>query len=127
MRMENRHHVIIEQMTSDFERIEVIGADALRAARSAWASIGDLPTEVAVELRREILDLRKIVETSAMLKEESRHLIGSLLRQLDDRQERIDVVLRYPLFGHLQEAVKHSQRVADLVTAERHIGKARGF
>lgn len=127
MRLENRHHVIVEQMTSDFERIEVIGAEALRAARGAWASIGDLPTDVAVELRREIQDLRQIVETNAMLKQESRQLIGGLLRQLNDRQERIAVEMRYPLLGHLQEAIKHSQRVADLVTAERHIGKARGF
>lgn len=122
-----RHHVTIEQITSDFERIEVIGAESLRAARAAWASIGDLPTEVAVELRREIADLRKIVETNAMLKQESRDLVSILLRLLEDRRERIEFVMQYPLFGHLHEAVKHSQRVADLVTAERHIGKARGF
>lgn len=122
-----RHHVIVEQITSDFERIEVIGAEALRAARGAWASIGDLPTDVAVELNREIGDLRQIVETSAMLKQESRHLIGILLRQLEDRRERIEVERQYPLFGHLHEAVKHSQRVADLITAERHVGRARGF
>lgn len=127
MRMENKHHITVEQVATDFERIEVIGADALLAARNAWASIDDLPTEIAVELHREIADLRQIVNANAMLKEVSRHLIGSLLRQLEDRRERVDPSARYPLFEHLHNAVRLSQRVADLVNAERHIGKSRGF
>lgn len=127
MKVDSRYHITVEQVATDFERIEVIGADALLAARNAWASIDDLPTEVAVELRREITDLRQVVEKNAMLQETSRHLLRDLLRLLEIRRDRIDPSERYPLVEHLHNAVKLSQRVADLINAERHIGKARGF
>ena len=90
MRSENMHHVTLETKASDFERIEVIGADALLAARIALDWIGDLPTEIAVELHRKIEALRQIVETSAMLKEPSRHLVDDLIRHLEARRNGID-------------------------------------
>ena len=125
MRSENKHHISLEQISSDFERIEVIGADALLAACNAWGSIGDLPTDVAVELHRKIEDLRQIVESNAMLKEASRHLVSDLIRELDNRQDQF--VLRFPLIDQLRTAVRYSQRVADLIAAERHVGRSRGI
>lgn len=125
MRSENKHHITLEQISSDFERIEVIGADALLAACNAWGSIGDLPTDVAVELHRKIEDLRQIVESNAMLKEASRHLVSDLIRELDNRQDQF--VLRFPLIDQLRTAVRYSQRVADLIAAERHVGRSRGI
>lgn len=120
-----RHHVTLETVGSDFERIEVIGADALFAARNAWNLIGNLPGEIAVELKREIVDLRWIVEADAMLAETSRNLLRDLIRLLEDRRERTDPALHHPLIDCLHDAVRQSQRVADLIAAERHVGRAR--
>lgn len=127
MRVDSRYHVIMESKATDFERIEVIGADALLAARIAWDWIGDLPTEIAVDLHRKIEPLRQIVETSAMLKEPSRHLVSDLIRQLEARNNETDQSLLVGIFDQLRSALKHSQRVADLITAERHVGRARGI
>ena len=123
----NKHHVTLETKTSDFERIEVIGADALLAARNAWDSIDDLPTDVAVDLDHKIRALRQIVEANAMLKESSRYLVSDLLRHLEARREQIDRSHQFGIFDHLCTALRHSQRVADLITAERHIGRSRGI
>ena len=122
-----RHHVTLETIGTDFERLEDIGADALLAARNAWDLIGTLPGEIAVELKREIADLRKIVESDAMLTETSRHLLRDLIRRLEDLQEGIEPSLYHPLIDCLRGAVRQSQRVADLITAERHVGRARGL
>lgn len=127
MKIDSRYHVMLETKATDFERIEVIGADALLAARNAWSAISDLPTEIAVELHRKIEALRQIVETSAMLKEPSRHLVDDLIRHLEARRNGIDPSLQAGIFDQLRAALRHSQRVADLITAERHVGRARGI
>lgn len=127
MKVDNRYHVILESKATDFERIEVIGADALLAARIALDWIGDLPTDLSVELHRKIGALRQIVETNAMLKDTSRHLVGDLIRQLEARHNEIDQSLHVGIFDQLRTALRHSQRVADLITAERHVGRARGI
>lgn len=127
MKIDGRYHVLLETNATDFERIEVIGADALLAARNAWSAISDLPTDLAVELHRKIEDLRKIVDTNAMLKDTSRHLVSDLIGQLEARCEQIDRSLHFSLIDQLRAALRHSQRVADLITAERHVGRARGI
>mgnify|MGYP001568421474 CR=1 FL=1 len=127
MRSENMHHVTLETKASDFEGIEVIGADALLAARIALDWIGDLPTEIAVDLNRKIQGLRQIVESNAMLRDTSRHLVGDLIRHLEARHHEIDPSLQVGIFDQLRAALRHSQRVADLITAERHVGRARGI
>ena len=127
MRSENMHHVTLESQATDFERIEVIGADALLAARIALDWIGDLPTEIAVDLHRKIEALRQIVETNAMLKEPLRHLVDDLIQQLEARSDEIDRSHDIASLDPLRSALKRSQRVADLITAERHVGRSRGI
>lgn len=127
MKVDARYHVMLEMTASDFERFEVIGADALLSARNAWDAISDLPTDIAVDLHRKIEDLRQIVEINAMLKEASRHLISDLLRQLEARREHIERSRQFAIFDHLSTALRQSQRVADLITAERHVGRSRGI
>lgn len=127
MKMDSRYHVILESKATDFERIEVIGADALLAARIALDWIGDLPTEIAFDLHRKIEALRQIVDSSAILKEPSRHLVSDLIRHLEARRNEIDPSLQVGIFDQLRAALRHSQRVADLNTAERHVGRARGI
>ena len=127
MKIDSRYHVMLETKVTDFERIEVIGADALLAARNAWSAIRALPTDLAVELHRKIEDLRKIVETNAMLKDSSRHLVSDLIRLLEARRNEIDPSLQVGIFDQLRAELRHSQRVADLITAERHVGRARGI
>lgn len=118
---------MLETKAADFELIEVIGADALLAARNAWSAISDLPTDLAVELHRKIEDLRQIVETNAMLKDTSRHLVSDLIQHLEARRNEIYQSLQLGIFDQLRTALRHSQRVADLITAERHVGRSRGI
>ena len=127
MRSENMHHVTLETKASDFEGIEVIGADALLAARIALDWIGDLPTDLSVEFHRKIEGLRQIVETNAMLKDTSRHLVSDLIRHLEARRNEIDPSQDIASLDPLRTALRHSQRVADLITAERHVGRSRGI
>lgn len=127
MKVDNRYHVFLESKATDFERIEVIGADALLAARIALDWIGDLPNEIAVDLHRKIEGVRQIVETNAILKEPSRHLVSDLIRHLEARRNEIDPSQQVGIFDQLRAALRHSQRVADLITAERHVGRARGI
>ena len=127
MKVDSRYHVILESKATDFERIEVIGADALLAARIALDWIGDLPTDLSVEFHRKIEGLRQIVETNAMLKDTSRHLVSDLIRQIEARRNEIDPSQDIASLDPLRTALRHSQRVADLITAERHVGRARGI
>ncbi len=127
MKIDSRYHVMLETKAADFELIEVIGADALLAARNAWSAISDLPTDLAVELHRKIEELRQIVETNAMLKDTSRHLVSDLIQHLEARRNEIDQSLQLGIFDQLRTALRHSQRVADLITAERHVGRSRGI
>lgn len=127
MKVGSRYHVILESNATDFERIEVIGADALLAARIALDWIGELPTDLSVELHRKIEALRQIVETNAMLKEPSRHLVGDLIQRLEARRNEIDPSLQVGIFDQLRAALRHSQRVADLITAELQVGRSRGI
>ena len=52
---------------------------------------------------------------------------GTLTTVLEARRGEIDRSRQFAIFDHLCTALRQSQRVADLITAERHVGRNRGI
>lgn len=117
-----RHHLIIEIRQNDFERIEVLAADALDAARLALEALEPTTVLPLDHLR----DLRRIVEARAALTETSRHLIRDMLTGLAEHA-RADPDLCGSACDLLIRSLHLSDRVANLIAAERHIGRCRGI
>lgn len=127
MMISNKHHLTIETRATDFERVEDIGADAIRATRTALEWCSRLSGDEAHDFRREIADLRQIVERRSALTRDGRHSLRAfrtiLLAQGQDGPDATPS----PLVAALSQAFAGSERVADLVAAERHVGHCRGI
>lgn len=124
----SRHQLFIEQKpTTDFERLEDIGANALVAARHALARCGALDGDIAHALRREIADLRKIAEKRSALTNDARDSLHNLVLTLKDRADVATAAAIGPVLEAVIECLTASERVADLLAAERHIGRCRGI
>ena len=118
----SRHQAAVEMRQSDFERIEEIGADAMEAARQALDAL--LRVE-SLPMLRAVDDLRRIVADRSALSQTARHLIGDALvalRELAPGDPRIGSA-----HENLVRCLRFSERVADLLAAERHIGFCRGI
>ncbi|WP_134727157.1 hypothetical protein [Paracoccus luteus] len=124
----SRHQLFIEQKpATDFERLEDIGANAIAAARHALARCGALDGDIAYALRREIADLRKIAEEGSALTKDARDSLHSLVLALKGRADADTATAIGPALEALIECITASERVADLLAAERHIGRCRGI
>ena len=81
-----RHQVQLEQSpATDFERLEDIGASAIWASRIALASADALDGNTAHALRREIAELRKIVDDRSALAKNARQSLQNLALGLQAR------------------------------------------
>lgn len=120
----SRHQVAVEMRQNDFERIEELGADAMDAARLA------LDTLVKIDgfaLSRELNDLRKIVADRAALSQTSRFLLADAVAAIHPLIETDPTGLIVVARDHLARCLRLSERVADLLAAERHVGFCRGI
>lgn len=123
-----RHHVVVEPKNStDFERLEDLGANAIGAARHALARTATLDGITAHDLRREFADLRKIVEDRSALTKDARHALHDLARLLRDRVDAETSPAVGPILEAILDCLTASDRVADLLAAERYIGRCRGI
>lgn len=128
MKIDSRHHVILEQRPgTDFERIEDIGADAIRAARKALRWCDLITGQAAHHLRRELVDLRKIVECRSAMTRDARISLRAFRDQLMAQGQGGPDTPLGPLVTALDDAITASERVADLLAAERHVGLCRGI
>ncbi|WP_295046799.1 hypothetical protein [uncultured Paracoccus sp.] len=124
----SRHQLTIEQRPStDFEKLEDLGANAIAAARHAFARSAALDGATALELRRQIADLRRIAEDRSALTRASRDSLHELARLLKDRADADTAGVVGPVLSALLDCLASSERVADLLAAERHIGACRGI
>ncbi|WP_136650217.1 hypothetical protein [Paracoccus aeridis] len=124
----SRHQLVLEQKAgTDFERLEDIGASAIAAARHAVARSQALDGETAYALRRELAELRKIAEERSALAKNARENLHDLARLLKDRADTETSPAIGPLLEAVIECLAASERVADLLAAERHIGFCRGI
>lgn len=123
-----RHQVQLEQApATDFERLEDIGAAAIAASRCALACVEELDGDTAHALRREIGELRKIVENRSALSNNARQSLRSLALALQARLNVDSVDALGPVLEAVIDCLTASERVADLLAAERHIGRCRGL
>ena len=128
MMINNKHHIILDQRPeTDFERIEDIGADAIRATRRAlhWCDL--ISGDAAVLLRRELADLRDIVERRSAMTRDARVSLRGFRDTLRAQGQGGPDTTLGPLVAALSDAIEASERVADLLASERHIGLCRGI
>lgn len=123
-----RHQVQLEQSpATDFERLEDIGASAIWASRIALASADALDGNTAHALRRELAELRKIVDDRSALSNNARQSLQNLALGLQARLNAESVEAVGSVLKAVIDCVTASERVADLLAAERHIGRCRGI
>ena len=123
-----RHQLVIEQKPgTDFERLEDIGASAIAAARYALARTQALDGDTAYALRCELADLRRIAEDRSALSKDARESLHGLIRLLKNRVDADISPAVGPVLEALIESLTASERVADLLASERHIGRCRGI
>lgn len=124
----NKHHITLDhKQATDFERIEDIGADAIRATRRAlhWCDL--ITGDAAVLLRRELADLRDIVERRSAMTRDARMSLRAFRDALMAQGQGGPDTTLAPLTAALHDAIDASERVADLLAAERHVGRCRGI
>lgn len=124
----SRYQLLVEQKPgTDFERLEDIGADAIAAVRHAHARAQALDGNTAYSLRRELADLGKIAEDRSALTKDARQSLRGLAQTLKDRVDAEISAAIGPVLEAVIECLAASERVADLLAAERHIGRCRGI
>ncbi|ABA81574.1 hypothetical protein GQF56_21725 [Rhodobacter sphaeroides] len=130
---QNNHRVVHftgNEPPRDFERLEEIAADGIAAARDALALLPLLPTHlfnqlhgVAGELLPHVSDRRLLNGRARQHLEAVVEVINRLRLQVDSEDEA--------LFGEIGRniiaALDASNRVADLLAAEKEIGWLRGI
>lgn len=122
------HHLVLEQKPATaFEGLEDIGATDIAAARHALPRSQALDGESAFALRRELAELRGIAEDRSALTTNARQHLHDLARLLKDRVETGNSAAIGALLEALLECLTASEQVADLLAAERHIGRCRGI
>ena len=124
----SRHQIALEPLPgTDFEQLEDLGADAIAAARAAYARSQALSGNTAVALRRELADLGKIVESRSALTADARASLHGLARALEGRVDAETSAAIGPVLEAVIASLTGSERVADLLAAERYIGRCRGI
>jgi hypothetical protein len=123
---QNNHRVALffpEQSRDDFDRLEELTANGLRAARNALRMLQELKPQEDRVLNANIAELRETLEQRRLLNDQFRAIAASLLRRLglqdpdEGTTEPLDQIMR-----DLQEALSLSHRVSDLFAAERDVG-----
>lgn len=112
---------------TDFEQLEDLGADPIAAARIAHARSQGLSGTIAVALRRELADLARIAENRSALTAEARAILHGLARALKARVDAEASASIGPVLEAIIASLAGSERVADLLAAERYIGRCRGI
>ncbi len=110
----------------DFDRLEDLLADAIRAAHAAMNALDELPWEDWKPVETWRRELVKKLEARRILNDDFRHSAQMILQELAKREstepQSLDYVVR-----RLRDALNGSLRVADLLAAENDIGWHRGI
>ena len=127
----NNHRIALlfpEHTPSDFERLEDLAADAIRAGRSAMQAAQDLPQFEDRALNRSLQIIGKNISARRVVNEDFQNAVEDTLRRLAhiDRDKQ-DAIAFSNLLHSLAKALELSHRVADLLSAEQDIGWNRGI
>lgn len=127
----NNHRVVHffpETQPRDFDKIEDLLADATRAARDGLEAFEQMPRDEIARLDLVARTVRAAISKRRLLDETVRDGLRALLHALariepDDRTAEVhDRASR-----RLRDALNGSERVEDLIAAEREIGRARSI
>jgi hypothetical protein len=127
---QNNHRVVLffpEQSRDDFDRLEELTANGLRAARNALRLLQELKLPGDRALHANIAEFGEALEQRRLLNDQFRTIAASLLQRLglqdpdEGTTETLDQIMR-----DLQEALSLSHRVSDLLASERDVGWHRG-
>lgn len=128
---QNSHRVVQfngENPKTDFERLEDIAADGLRALRRALDLLPELPTPVFNGLHAETKALRAHIDRRRLLTDQCRLDLEVCLTRIDGMALEDDQAPEIARLAHLLgQALGASHRVADLLAAEKEIGFHRGI
>jgi hypothetical protein len=111
----------------DFQKIEITLADAIASARAAIEAMHNLRPETVKPLEQARRNLAAKVDARRVLNDDFRHeakIVLCSLARVDPEVEDsriLDTVMR-----GLRDAHEGSHRVADLIAAEKDIGRQRG-
>lgn len=127
---ENRriYHHQPDLRSTDFDRVEDIGADALGAAREALLAIEALPYPLFKPIQSQTRALRDAVLDRKVLNDRFRDTVVDLQRALagaevdEGSHAAVEQIIK-----RLREALRASHRVSDLLAAEQEIGFHRGI
>ncbi len=123
---QNNHRVVLffpEQSRDDFDHLEELTANGLRAARNAMRFLQELKLREDRALHANIAELGETLEQRRLLNDHFRSIVASLLRRLglqdpgEGTTEPLDQIMH-----DLQEALCLSHRVSNLLAAERDAG-----
>ncbi len=127
----NSHRVALflpEQPRDDFDRLEELTADGLRAARNALQTLKALPDESGRSLAADLAELTRSLELRRLLNDRFIAAASGVLCHLSQgafQEATLEQIER--AIHDLTEAVDLANRVRDLLAAERDVGWHRGI
>jgi len=136
---QNTHRVVLFRQdlpATDFDQLETLTADALSKARNAIALMRELPWDIAKRCQFDLKGLEKQVERRRVLTDDFRNPLGSMLHSLaradvpepsssDAVGHQTAAAIHDRVMRSLRDALNLSNRVSDLVAAERELCFAR--
>ncbi len=112
----------------DFDRLEELTADGLQAARKALEDITNLQVQFDGATISNLAELRQAVEKRRLLNDRFVDAANALTTQLADMEHLEDCPEIFDRIAQeLGQAIALSNRVRDLLSAERDVGWHRGI
>ena len=127
----NSHRVALflpEQSRDDFDRLEELAANGLRATRTALQTLKAMPHQSDRSLAADLAELTRSLEMRRLLNDRFIDAASSVLCHLPQGafQEATPEQIERAIHD-LTEAVDLANRVRDLLAAERDVGWHRGI
>ncbi len=108
----------------DFDRLEELTANGLQAARKALEDLASLTRQLDRSTAADVTELRQAVEKRRLLNDRFVDAATELCAQLSDAPH---ADLCAEIASNLKKAISLSNRVRDLLAAERDVGWHRGI
>ncbi len=112
----------------DFDRLEELTADGIRSARKALEDLRSLAIQFERSTAAGVTELRQAVEKRRLLNDRFVDAAYALKTQIADMEHPEDCAEIFDRIAQeLQQAISLSNRVRDLLAAERDVGWHRGI